>query len=253
MPTERFKRDLAKHLRVREAEVEAFITRLERLLGKGTAKLVADANSVKTLDALFNLQDLEIVLKDAGLESEMERLRKVYANELEEIRNNFADDGVVRTGIFTAVDREAVEVLIQADMDNIGYTFSKVSGDFKSYITRSILVGEPVSTEALLDRVGGKIASQMKAEINTAMASFNRAVTVKKAVDIYGEDPLFEYVGVLDDVTRDFCKGLVGKTFRLSEIKQMDNGQGLDVLSSGGGFNCRHDWRAVPRSKQNGN
>lgn len=53
------------------------------------------------------------------------------------------------------------------------------------------------------------------------------------------------YVGPLDSKTREFCQQLVGQTFTVSEIEQMDNGQTGPVITDGGGWNCRHQWAPV--------
>jgi hypothetical protein len=44
---------------------------------------------------------------------------------------------------------------------------------------------------------------------------------------------------------RPFCKEHLGHVYTLEEIMQMDNGQGLDVLTSLGGYNCVHFWTPV--------
>lgn len=44
---------------------------------------------------------------------------------------------------------------------------------------------------------------------------------------------------------RPFCVEHYGNTYTLDEIMLMDNGQGLDVLTYGGGYNCLHMWIAV--------
>lgn len=56
----------------------------------------------------------------------------------------------------------------------------------------------------------------------------------------------FTYVGPFDQKIRPFCAGLLGGTYTKAEIMQMDNGQTGDVLFERGGWNCRHQWIAVP-------
>lgn len=234
-----------KRLRVRDLELENFLLRVEKIFKTSMRDIVNAANSNLTIDFIFKLQDLETILIDAGLNNELQRLRKTYANELIDIREQFESLGIERSSIFTALDKEAIEVLVNSDLSNIGNSFRKIAGDFKGYITRSILVQEPIKMETVLDSLDSTLARQIKTEINTAMANFDRSVTVKKAVDIFGDNPIFEYVGVLDNLTRTFCRNLVGKQFTLKQIEQMNNGQGLPVLTNGGGWNCRHSWRIV--------
>lgn len=56
----------------------------------------------------------------------------------------------------------------------------------------------------------------------------------------------FIYLGPADSRNRLFCADKVGKTFTRVEIAQLDNGQGLDVMTRCGGWGCRHHWRAMP-------
>jgi len=71
--------------------------------------------------------------------------------------------------------------------------------------------------------------------------------------------------GAIIDTTRDFCKQLIrlNRSYTLSDIKRLRNGQGLDVFTSRGGWYtkpgtnnhvpyCRHTWkqRLVKRKKK---
>jgi hypothetical protein len=66
-----------------------------------------------------------------------------------------------------------------------------------------------------------------------------------QAEKIKAED--YIYLGPLDAKTRPFCAALVGGVFTKEEIMEMENGQSGDVFSDGGGWNCRHQWLAVPK------
>lgn len=55
----------------------------------------------------------------------------------------------------------------------------------------------------------------------------------------------FLYIGPADGKTRAFCNDRVGKVFTQAEIEQMNNGQTGNVMTDGGGWNCRHTWAAV--------
>jgi len=56
----------------------------------------------------------------------------------------------------------------------------------------------------------------------------------------------FTYLGPADSKTRPFCAARVGGVYTKEEILQMDNGQTGDVFTERGGWNCRHQWIAVP-------
>ena len=48
------------------------------------------------------------------------------------------------------------------------------------------------------------------------------------------------YSGVVDGLTRPFCRELVGLALSIEQIKELDNAQGLSVAVYCGGYNCRH-------------
>jgi hypothetical protein len=78
---------------------------------------------------------------------------------------------------------------------------------------------------------------------NTALSQYDNALMIE-----YAEESgvkFFKYDGVLHPDSRDFCRYHYGKIYTLSQIKQLDNGQGLPVLTSLGGYNCTHYWTPV--------
>jgi hypothetical protein len=85
---------------------------------------------------------------------------------------------------------------------------------------------------------------QLATLANTQVAAYNNLLTFKQAEESGTE--LFLYSGLLSSSTRPFCRTHVGRIFTEDQILQMDNGQGLPVLETCGGYNCRHSWVAVP-------
>jgi hypothetical protein len=79
--------------------------------------------------------------------------------------------------------------------------------------------------------------------VRTELAKYGRSITAKVAEE-YDLD-LYLYTGPRDGITRDFCKPLIGKVAHKQQINRLNNGQGLPVLTSGGGYNCRHSWSPV--------
>ena len=80
---------------------------------------------------------------------------------------------------------------------------------------------------------------------DTAVSTFSRQVA---QVGTTGEpsEP-FIYVGPVDGKVREFCLDHVGKVYSRARIDDMDNGQLPNVFLTGGGYNCRHQWRRVSR------
>jgi hypothetical protein len=52
----------------------------------------------------------------------------------------------------------------------------------------------------------------------------------------------------MDGITRPFCRALVNKVVDERQMARLNNGQGLAVKTSGGGYNCRHSWSPVTES-----
>jgi len=80
-------------------------------------------------------------------------------------------------------------------------------------------------------------------EINTQIASYGRTITASIA-DAAGLK-YFLYTGPQDGLTRKFCDPLVNKVVSQEQMNDLNNGQGLAVKTSGGGYNCRHSWSPV--------
>ena len=88
---------------------------------------------------------------------------------------------------------------------------------------------------------------QAATEARTQTAVYARAITNAYA-DESGVPVGFAYGGPDDGLTRPFCEACLGFWFSPELVRGLDNGQtGLPhPLESGGGYNCRHSWLAVP-------
>ena len=67
------------------------------------------------------------------------------------------------------------------------------------------------------------------------------------AADTVGMDH-YLYTGPRDGITRAFCRPLINKVVDKTQLGKLNNGQGLSVRTSGGGYNCRHSWSPVTES-----
>lgn len=73
--------------------------------------------------------------------------------------------------------------------------------------------------------------------------------------DAHGLTENFIYVGPVDEKTRTFCRKILAKprAYTKADIATMDNGfrtthpEVADVMTSRGGFNCRHRWLGVTK------
>ena len=90
-----------------------------------------------------------------------------------------------------------------------------------------------------LERSTGRQLTQIKTEISSYGRSINAAVAEQAGLDHY------LYTGPKDGITRPFCRQLINLVVDKQQMNKLNNGQGLSVLISGGGYNCRHSWSPV--------
>lgn len=243
---------VSRHLNATDAQISAFTERLKSFLKGQLRKVAADLQSdnadimQRGLEAAQTLGRLQSTLVQAGLQSEVAQLRKVYAEQLRFVDSLFAEAKKGKR-LYSDADRAVVETLITFDTDKVTATISNYVDDVKSTFMKSVLGGDTSGladrADVLTDRVGGAVAT----ELTTMSQGFSRAVSAAKASEL-GIDS-FEYEGPDDKITRPFCqRTLEGRNppiYTRSEIEAMSNGQDLPVMTYGGGYNCRHQWLPV--------
>lgn len=78
---------------------------------------------------------------------------------------------------------------------------------------------------------------------NTAVSQFDNASMFEFALQAGINKFLYE--GVLQPNSRLFCIEHFHKVYTYEQILEMDNGQGVPVVTSCGGYNCGHYWTAA--------
>ena len=122
-------------------------------------------------------------------------------------------------------------------------------GEGQDSIRRAMNVG--VVSGANLDRLIANVAEEIKttfgrarSAVDTAIVMSGRAAVSTAAANVNddADEVIFvmRYVGPDDAKTRPFCRRVLGKCFTPDALAALDNGQGLPVESSCGGYNCRH-------------
>ena len=94
----------------------------------------------------------------------------------------------------------------------------------------------------LQDRMNQSTGRQLT-QIKTQISQYGRSINSVAAKAAGLEHYL--YTGPVDGVTRPFCKSLVNLVVTNTQMNRLNNGQGLAVITSGGGYNCRHSWSPV--------
>lgn len=248
------------HFKATKAEIEAFTLRVGKIARRELGRVIRrieKGDYQSAAEVAQWLGSLESQLEKAGLMKELDSLRAVYARQITFIREQLQGAGARE--VFSDIDAKIIEKLISFDVQNVASTLAKYTDDVRSTLMKSVLSGDTSASwdtfEAKTDGMEGRVET----EVNTMVSGFARSVTTEKAQEL-GFD-LMEYIGPDDDVTRDFCEHVLSgdpgfgieareaPIYTLEEIKSMDNGQNLDVLTYAGGYNCRHQWRPVTQEQ----
>lgn len=242
--------DVKKRIKATEDEIDDFADSLQTFLRKNLNRILKDIRDGKVSAniAAQALGSLQTELEAAGLTDRVASLRDIYAKEIVGVKQYFKDIGINQA--LTGGDLDTVSTLISFDSDKITSKLSLFTDDVKGVLMRSVLGGEPFDVTEFVEDKTGVLANQLNAEVNTQLATFSRTITANKAQELGFE--LMIYLGPDDKITRDFCKDLLDKDppiYTIEEINKMDNGQGLSVLTSGGGYNCRHQWRPISEER----
>jgi len=108
----------------------------------------------------------------------------------------------------------------------------------------AISVDVPISSAiSALSLKMEKAQGRQLTEINTKLSMYGRSVTA--AVAESAGIKYYLYTGPIDSLTRKFCLPLVDKVVSESQMRRLNNRQGLSVKTAGGGYNCRHSWSPV--------
>lgn len=237
---------LKRELAITDTEIEGFTKVLDNFLFKELSKLLGPLEVKRYKAAEFQqvLGSLRTNLDAAGLRQIVKRLDVIYGRQLANVRDHF--EGLGKSRIFSDVDLSIIETLISYDVEKVTSRIGEYVIDVKRSFQTAVLSGETPKFAEAHDKYGPRVGADINTELTTAVQGFSRAVTAGKAKDLGFE--LFIYIGPNDDVTRDFCEGVLAKDppiYTSSEIDSMNNGQGLPVITYGGGYNCRHQWRPI--------
>lgn len=234
-----------------EESVANIVSNIERQFSKAATRIVGRLKQgfESELQELAVLMEVPQALADAGFKGQAQELDLLFATELVDVREELQAIATGKVVTYGGVEVATIKALIDSYSDGTYQTLLEHGIDVQAHLTRQKLLGQPFDISEFESEFTPRIVRNIKTELNTASLAFSRGVTIKKAEEL-GIDK-FAYRGPHDKVTRDFCKSLIekGRIFTLSEIKSMDNGQGLDVQQFGGGWNCRHRWVPTKTSR----
>jgi len=245
------------------ANLEEASKRLAELIEKNVSgaiqRIVTEIDTAEALEQANVLNNLPDALVEANLEDVAQRLEELFAEELEAIRTEFRTR--LNTDVtYSDVDATLITGLLDSYEQATFATIREVGIDLQAELTRQVITGQTINIDDFYDTLSARTFRNLATEIETATSAMSRAVTARKA-DQAGLT-YYRYFGPKDNVTRPFCEYVLGDVAKLpkrvevpvqrdsrvytrDEIDQMSNGQGLDVLTYCGGWNCRHQWRPI--------
>lgn len=221
-------------------------TNFERLL-----QSVTEPEAIKAVVMAAELEDIEEFVAQSGSLA----AREVISDAVTKLAG-MAEDSLISQGIAAkgALDTVAAEALIGT------YITSTLDDSLRTTIDRAaaLRIRQGIMTnlgEIPIAEVAQRIADEQEqsigratTEARTQLAEADRFVneTTRRSIDPEGERFLLAYIGPDDRITRPFCDALVNKAFKIADFNKLRNGQtATHPRISGGGYNCRHDVRAV--------
>lgn len=229
---EQFRRELAGFLSQLDAEERYRV--IESKLVDWLSRNDPDAEDLVT----FQRQARNIL--DDDLAPFVERIRESFEGTLDVI-NELYDD----IGPEMSKDLPRIRQIERVSDTQLGDYKESVIADMKRQLRKGLLADE--SVDALRKRIAPlsqKASFYANTIAQTQVKALGRTSKAEKAR--LGEVPFFEYVGVVRDTTRPFCRALAGTTHHVNSIRQMRNGNLEPVMQYCGGWNCIHDWEPDP-------
>ena len=186
--------------------------------------------SRQELAVLIDSIDFTALVNDLGYVSNVDKLVGSYVNILRGLDP------------LAPVSEEVLQALANTDRAFYLSKGGDLANTMKQEIARGALLGrsrsEMIAAVALID---GYKDYQIEALVDTARRVYSRSVTAAMAEEL-PDNTKWIYVGATDDRTRDICLQMLAEgEMTEAEINAKYPGAFID----GGGYNCRHSWRAV--------
>ena len=237
---------ITKEAKKTDKRIESFVADFSTWFKASVGDLLDDIKDnnepVLALGGLIN------GMYERGLKPELNKIAGLYGSELATVKRELARDGLE----WQVVNEDTVEALIQFRVEDIENRAGETIGSLRPMVLESIITGERPDFDKLEEQIGSRLTSYAKTELDTSIAAFNRTLTFNQGQAVGIEQYL--YIGPFDKITRPFCRDVLASRspaiYSIKEIASMDNGQGLSVIQTGGGYNCRHIWSPVPKGRE---
>ena len=203
-----------------------------------------DQSSPEALLSLPKDQLIELILS-GGLAESVEDFIDQQDKMLKAINESISVVDPTWTPLFIQTEVESIQALtVQNVFDDI--VVPSVAKNVKDSLLSMVIDTPPSLALSNLALSLERGAGTLQTEVRTKISQFGRSVNMI-AADTVGLDH-YLYTGPKDGITRAFCRPLINKVVDKTQLGKLNNGQGLSVRTSGGGYNCRHSWSPVTES-----
>lgn len=240
--------EMATLIRARRDQLQAEVKAeraVERAFKKAQSELLGTIEqAVEALgpQALLNANDdqlLELLLA-GGLDEAIDQ----FITHQQAIRDA-VDKTLQASNLELSTIGPQVDILANQNISDVfeGVILNSVKQSMRDSLN-DLIVNVPLNTVmSNMQKRMKKAEGRQLTEVKTKLSQYGRSITAiaAEAADI----DHYLYTGPRDGVTRDFCRALVNKVVTDKQMRRLDNGQGLSVKTSGGGYNCRHSWSPV--------
>lgn len=243
------------------AELSTLFNNVERDIMRSLRKL--DREGLRQADRAALQNSLMI---RAEIRQKLDAAGAVYQELLTEnvisVARSVIQEDPMMPDVFEASSAQAIENAETGLLDQVSMVFGEGSKEVRSVMMNGLIGGRDMGLVIKDMQKRLDVAhTYAKTITTTALHSAARAATVEVA-DESDIDFLYVYSGPDDTKTRPFCQywgfpfGPNSKVAytrdALKELSRDPNqigqpgGESGDVAAFGGGFNCRHNWNAIP-------
>ena len=226
-----------------------------RMVGRSafeqTLQSVSGDEALRAVVMASELEDIEDFIAQSGTLAIREKVSEAVARLAGLAEQSLIAQGVAAQGV---LDTVAAEALIGTYLENTLDEALRATIDRPAAVRlRQGIVanlGQMSVAEIAQVIADEQLASIPRAttQARTQLSEADRFLheTVRKSIDPQGKRFLLAYIGPDDKIIRPFCDELVNKAFKIKDFNLLRNGQTIThPRISGGGYNCRHDVRAV--------
>ena len=217
-------------------KIDATSLQIAELIDKARTELIADLvtlgkeidNNAQFVAALNDLDISDTLTKKI---SKAVNLYTVAHRDVLESTIGFEDIPVSTLTSYISLNQQVLDTTV----------INTVAAHIKNEVAKGVLSGVPAEVIAQSVASASISTSQMETLVNTTLNSYSRTIT-NSMMEVAPANTKYVYIGPVDEKTRPECiqmsaAGRKTKAEIKSEFKKFG-----DILTLGGGFNCRHKW-----------